>query len=330
MRILLLGPCTGDYLAATLLHGLRALHGDNVVDVPQQEESYASHRADLASRTHGGGFTLFFNLPDAHVERRNIEARLGEFDLVVIADLWRSFGWLVQWRWKLDPRRTVVVDGSDHDALFPHGGFRWRRPWLWGLPGVPRGMRYFKREWTPRSRFGIAGRAFPGAVLRRLPADGRLRTISFGIPEDRIVADAPAKSRLFATHSVDPEVAARVPGAREAKPFQDEAAYVADLRAARFGVTTRRGGWDCLRHYEIAAAGAVPCFRDLEDKPATCAPHGLDATNCVTYRNADDLLRRVEAMPPAEYARLQAGALAWVRAHTTVAVARRFLDACRT
>jgi len=39
----------------------------------------------------------------------------------------------------------------------------------------------------------------------------------------------------------------------------------------------KRGGWDCLRHYEIAAAGAVPCVRQLEGKPSSCAPHGLQA-----------------------------------------------------
>ena len=92
-------------------------------------------------------------------------------------------------------------------------------------------------------------------------------------------------------------------------------------------MTVKRAGWDALRHYEIAANGAVPCFRELDRKPATCAPHGVDRTNCVVYRDAGDLLRQVAAMGDDRYAELQAGALAWARANTTVRRAQEILDA---
>jgi hypothetical protein len=63
-------------------------------------------------------------------------------------------------------------------------------------------------------------------------------------------------------------------------------------------------------------------------RPARCAPFGLDRTNCVVYRDADDLLAQVDALDAAAYARLQHGALAWARASTTVVRARAFLAAC--
>ena len=92
-------------------------------------------------------------------------------------------------------------------------------------------------------------------------------------------------------------------------------------------MTTKRAGWDALRHLEIAAAGAVPCFRHLEDKPPTCAPYGLvNDENCLSYRDADDLLARVAQTSEATRRRLARGALAWARNNSTGAWADRFLE----
>ena len=80
---------------------------------------------------------------------------------------------------------------------------------------------------------------------------------------------------------------------------KDREIRAADLARSRFAITTRRGGWDCLRHYEIAAAGAVPCFRQLEAKPARCAPHGLrPGSNCLSYHDWPDLRRQVAGITP--------------------------------
>ena len=144
----------------------------------------------------------------------------------------------------------------------------------------------------------------------------------------RAYGTVPAEKRKeWPAHIVDPEVAERV-GGQTAYAFDDAAAYHDDLRGSRFGVTVKRAGWDALRHYEIAANGAVPCFRDLDRKPAGCAPHGLvDGANCISYRNADDLLARVARLDDSAYSALRDGALAWVRANTTVDRAREFLAA---
>ena len=140
-----------------------------------------------------------------------------------------------------------------------------------------------------------------------------------------LAADPAAKTQEFATHCVDPEVGAAL-GLPGHHAFASEAAYYADLARSRFAITTRRGGWDCLRHYEIAAAGAVPCFRNLEAKPATCAPHGLrSGLNCLSYRDWSDLQKQVVEISPAAYERLVEGAQAWVRGHTTAAAAARLL-----
>jgi hypothetical protein len=133
------------------------------------------------------------------------------------------------------------------------------------------------------------------------------------------VSAPPQKAKDFPVHIVDEEVAARVAGSRTSYAFGSEAEYYADLQASRFGVTTKRAGWDCLRHYEIAANGAVPCFKALHAKPETCAPHGLSSTNTIIYADAEDLFRQIAALTNAEYAKLQANALAWARASSSVA-----------
>jgi hypothetical protein len=155
-----------------------------------------------------------------------------------------------------------------------------------------------------------------------------MKEISFSIPEEKIVAEPPAdKDQLLASHVVDPEVAELL-GGRISYAFSDEHEYYADLQRSRFGVTTKRAGWDCLRHYELAANGCVPCFRDLQDKPPRCAPHGLDETNCITYRDAEDLRARLEACDEDHYRTLQRGALDWARANSTRRRALEVLAVC--
>jgi hypothetical protein len=154
-----------------------------------------------------------------------------------------------------------------------------------------------------------------------------LRPISFSIPAIKVLRAPPPKLKDFPRHIVDEELAARL-GGQSGHAFSNEEDYYADLRSSRFGITTKREGWDALRHYEIAACAAVPCFRDLDRKPATCAPFGLDAGNSITYHSAEELLERVAQMGADEYGELQAGALAWAQRSTTEVRARELLESC--
>ena len=35
-----------------------------------------------------------------------------------------------------------------------------------------------------------------------------------------------------------------------------------------FALTTKKCGWDCMRHYEILANGCIPYFPDIENCPS--------------------------------------------------------------
>jgi hypothetical protein len=328
-RVLFISGPSEDYLADGLFLGLRALLGADAVDHPRMEALYDTVAPERRRALYGRGFGLYAGLPDIAVDRLQIEAQLaaGRFDLVIFSDIHRTFGRFMELLPQLDGVRVAVLDGSDSPAMYPYSGTYWRRPECWLLPRAHRRFLYFKREWTEETLHYRYFRLLPPALAARVPPPRNLRPIAFSFPDEKILADdaAPAKTGLFPRHIVDPEVRARVAGASAGYAFDCEADYYGDLQRARFGITSKRSGWDCLRHYEIAANGAVPCFRDLALKASTCAPHGLDDENCVSYGSVDELMASIDAMGDAEYARKRRGALAWARRNSTRARARQLL-----
>ena len=50
--------------------------------------------------------------------------------------------------------------------------------------------------------------------------------------------------------------------------YKNEIDYYADYNRSRFGVTVKKAGWDCLRHYEILGNGCIPIFYDVEQCPS--------------------------------------------------------------
>jgi hypothetical protein len=329
-RILFLSTSHEDYLADSLLHGLKSLHGADVVDYPKVEFLYDTYPPERRGDLYGHGFSLYGLLPDLPVERHRplTRAREGHFDLIVFADLWNSFGRFVELAPGIERTPMAVLDGADRQEPYPYAGMWWRRRAWWALPRAHNRAIYFKRELTPRTGWFRSYLMLPPRLAARLPSIRAMREIAFSFPAEKIVARPPAeKTRLLASHVVDPEVAERL-GVPTSYAFADESAYYADLQESRFGITVKRAGWDCMRHYEQAANGCVPCFRDLDAKPSRCAPHGLDETNCVIYHGYDELLERLETIDESRYRELQIGALEWARANTTVRRAHEFLSAC--
>jgi hypothetical protein len=322
------GP-SEDYLADGLFLGLRALLGERAVDHPRIDALYDTLTPERRQRLYGRGFGLYALLPEIEVDRLHVDRQLydGRFDLVIFSDIHRTYGRFVELLPLLGKSRVAVLDGADSPALYPYAGQYWRRPECWLLPRAHRRYLYFKREWTPETVRSRYYRLLPPALLEHAPVPRNLRPIAFSFPDEKILPEgaSPVKTSLFPRHIVDAEVRAHVAGASASYAFDSEAAYHADLQQARFGITTKRAGWDCLRHYEIAANGTVPCFRQLRDKPITCAPHGLDDSNSISYASVADLMARIEALSLADYARKQQGALCWARQNSTRARARQVL-----
>jgi hypothetical protein len=79
--------------------------------------------------------------------------------------------------------------------------------------------------------------------------------LGFSIPACKIVPEIPLKQQDFAVS---------IPGQLSTYVFEEEADYYKDYQRSYFAVTCRKGGWDCLRHYEILANGCIPYFLDLD------------------------------------------------------------------
>lgn len=85
-----------------------------------------------------------------------------------------------------------------------------------------------------------------------------VKPISFSIPEEKIITKSINKNKLFAKV---------IPGDLSTYIFDEEKDYYQDYGCSFYGHTWKKGGWDCMRHYEILAAGCIPCFRDLDKCP---------------------------------------------------------------
>ncbi|MBN2350332.1 MAG: hypothetical protein JXJ22_15950 [Bacteroidales bacterium] len=112
-------------------------------------------------------------------------------------------------------------------------------------------LPYFKRE-LKKQKYGL----YP---------------ISFGIPEEKIRKKNREKINKFATV---------IPGNRETYIFKNERDYYKDYNESYFGFTGKKGGWDCLRHYEILGSYCMPVFKNIEKCPVDTL-YNFPKQNCI-------------------------------------------------
>jgi hypothetical protein len=86
----------------------------------------------------------------------------------------------------------------------------------------------------------------------------RVFSLSYGIPDECIVSEVPFKKQYLAPY---------LPGTQYTFNHTQEADYYQMYRDSMFAITQRKGGWDCLRHYEIMANGCIPIFLGLDKCP---------------------------------------------------------------
>jgi len=98
-------------------------------------------------------------------------------------------------------------------------------------------------------------------IYCRLPVQNQILNIypfGFCIPECKIIQFIPKKSRKFAII---------IPGKLKTYIYKNENDYYKGYQESYFGITKLKGGWDCMRHYEILANGCIPVFENLINCP---------------------------------------------------------------
>jgi hypothetical protein len=105
-------------------------------------------------------------------------------------------------------------------------------------PCYQKGLHYFKRE-----------------LIYTAP---RLHSISFAIPTSKVSFNKGRKAK---------DIAFINPLDRSTYIYNNEADYYNDYRTSYFGITLKKAGWDCMRHYEIIGNGCLPQFLNIEQCP---------------------------------------------------------------
>jgi hypothetical protein len=85
-----------------------------------------------------------------------------------------------------------------------------------------------------------------------------LHPITFSIPENKIIKSIPNKTKVLSN---------LIPGLIETYIYDNETDYYNQYKESLFAITTKKAGWDCMRHYEILANGCIPYFLDIENCP---------------------------------------------------------------
>lgn len=86
-----------------------------------------------------------------------------------------------------------------------------------------------------------------------------INPITFSIPEEKIVNyNINLKKKI---------VSNLIPGQTNTYIYNNEEEYYNEYKQSFFAITTKKSGWDCMRHYEILANGCIPYFPNIENCP---------------------------------------------------------------
>lgn len=232
MKILYIGtPTFSDFMSDSLFHGLRSLMGEDVVDGIKIDYMYNNFSSDDLNKFWGKGFTLTKKLKDLNIDRTDLETKIKTkyFDYVIYGASFRSYA--------LNFLQLVASVYPPNRLVFVNGNDLDRnglQPTLINIPGI-----HFLRERL------INDHTFP---------------ITFSIPKEIIVDSVPEKKQ---------NIMPLIPGVPKTYIYSDETSYFGAYQQSLFGLTWKKAGWDCLRHYEILSQGCLPLFLDIHHMPYT-------------------------------------------------------------
>jgi hypothetical protein len=85
-----------------------------------------------------------------------------------------------------------------------------------------------------------------------------IHPITFSIPLEKVIDKIPTKTKILSD---------LIPGKLSTYIYTNESDYYAEYQKSYFATTTKKAGWDCMRHYEIIANACIPYFPDIESCP---------------------------------------------------------------
>ena len=217
-----------DYMSDLLLHGLRELYGNDVVDYPGSwylyEDESKKRNLDI-NDLWGKGITISNILNNYNsIDRSEISNKIKKrfFDIIIYGAIRRNDIFLedaVNYNNKI-----IFVDGEDDVFLKKEI--------------INKGL-YFKRE-LENFHSGV----FP---------------ISFAVPKNKIKKNISFEPKFL--------LSPLIPGRVKTYIYDNETSYYDMYQKSVFSLTYKKSGWDCLRHYEILMNGSIPIFLNLKKCP---------------------------------------------------------------
>jgi hypothetical protein len=221
-----------DYQSDAVFHGGRSLLGSNFVDCNKvwymyKEDKDLYWKKRIPGKDYGNGFTFPGTFDVDDIDRTNIESKISSHFFDKII-----YGSVTRCR---DYLSLVLMHYDRGDILFIDGEDDSEiRQDLIELP-----VTYYKRE------------------LRNL-GGLHLKPISFAIPKELILNNVAVKTKDYAS---------LIPGDLSTYTFDTQESYYQEYQQSISALTHRKGGWDCMRHYEIIANSCIPYFPGLHECP---------------------------------------------------------------
>jgi hypothetical protein len=329
MKILYLTTETQDYLSDSLLIGLKENNSVEIFEYPGNKFIY--HIPELSqdfisNNYYGRGFTLYNKLNKDLQKTINNLDNIDFYDFVVFSSIYNQYNIYKKIKNLVNSNKIIIVDGDDSPALFPFNGkfIKWYNFFSFHI--LHRKHKYFKRELNLETVFTRFYKLIPRNFLKYKYLGNNVYPISFSIPKILINKTFPSKFKDFTSHIVDPDISKLINNLDTSYKFNYENDYYNDILISKFGITTKKGGWDCLRHYEIAANAALLCFKDLHLKDNLCAPHDLIPNyNCISYENYTDLIEQLSNLNEEKYNQMILNSIDWIESKCCDNVANLFI-----
>jgi hypothetical protein len=181
------------------------------------------------TQLYGNGFTIYGLCPEIAIDRDDLDSKIdsGFFDQIIVGIHNNRYGCQDNVniiKRLIGPKNNVVKVICGNDKEYVDNTISEITP-------------YFKRELVNLSR-----NVYP---------------ISFCIPKEKIVNCVPNKTLVMSEEKPNWS-------GKSGWKIKDEAEFYSKYQQSIIAITQKKGGWDCLRHYEILMNGCIPYFEQLE------------------------------------------------------------------
>lgn len=245
MKILFINLYRQDYMTNLLLHGLISL-GHEVIDLNYMDYLDKCNESKIdRNLLYGHGFSYAFTIDKdrSNDDRSNIEEKIAEhyFDIIFLSTRNLQYLDLIAEKYKLG--EIFIIDGEDEPIINNDIIFKYNN------------ILYFKREL-------LNGNAVGHTYSHLYP-------INFCIPKENFQSKNYYKESLCIYDDYKPNQIYELFKPRNYS-YTNEQEYYNHYKNAAFALTGRKGGYDCMRHYEIISNHCLPLYIDWDKVPRSC------------------------------------------------------------